>query len=348
MDLVTSKPPEEIFPLQPLEVWGLILDQLTSPSDLINCTKVCKEWDKLLELKKTTFLMPQVFPVLYKYLNVLYRKSLQHHEQDNQHKNKEENPITTILKMRLVSQGWKEAVDSYLQNNHAVYEFSFEGLTLEDVGNDEPVPYLPYQFGVGGVTSECIAKLESFLGKGFSPHINPFITREVCYYEHVDNELDQRRLNTAFKNMLEAFGSHIWTCELISRTHTNRARFYKLVGSFLRLMPNLRSLQLRYYGSICNGRRRTNSEREELDMLLKNEPLPRLEHLTILEMMHVPYPLSVGLLETNGHLQNLAIHNGDFDDDVLLPDYIANVHIPNLKLLRFPWCEQNLCCVFHL
>ncbi|CAL8139090.1 unnamed protein product [Orchesella dallaii] len=339
MDLVTPKAPEEIFPL---EVWDLILDQLISSSDLINCNQVCKAWRKLLELKQTTFFMPKVFPILYKYLETV-------EDDEDENKEEKEETITTILKMRLVSHGWKEAVDSYLQNNHPVNEFSFEDLTLEDIGNDELVPYSPYQFGVGGdVTSGSIAKLESFLGKGFSPDINPFITREVCYCGNVDNELDQRRLNTAFKNMLEAFGSHIWTCELISRTHTNRARFYKLVGSFLRLMPNLRSLQLRYYGSICNGRRRTNSEREELDMLLKNEPLPRLEHLTILEMMHVPYPLSVGLLETNGHLQNLAIHNGDFDDDVLLPDYIANVHIPNLKLLRFPWCEQNLCCVFHL
>ncbi|CAL8139106.1 unnamed protein product [Orchesella dallaii] len=323
MDLVTPMAPEEILPL---EVWGLILDNLRSPSDLINCNKVCKAWKKLLELKKTTFLMPQVFSILYKYLKTV--EDYEVHEEDENEEEKEET-ITTILKMRLVSHGWKESVDRHHQNHPGLNEIGFKALTEYDDYKDnyKPFPLLPYHFGR---ETKSIAKLESFLVKGFSPESNPFITRYVQYCDYLYDNRYQSRLETAFKNMLEAFGSQIWTCELLLRTNANKSN---LVGSYLRLMPNLRSLQLRFFLN--------NNSEKELNMLLQSEPPPRLEHLTKLEMNNVPFPLAVGVLENNGHLQKLSFKNEDGYNAELLPDYIANLQLPSLKQLAFPHFEKK-------
>ncbi|CAL8120350.1 unnamed protein product [Orchesella dallaii] len=329
MDLVTPKPPEEILPL---EVWALILDHLTSPFDLINCNQTCKAWEKILELKKTTFLMPKVFPILNEYLETLEYDEEEDEELENGNEEREK-PITTILKMRLVSHGWKESVDDYHQNHPELNDIGF----MENCDDeDEPFTLLPYHFDGGDWNS--VRKLESFLGKGFFTGSNPLITRYVEHHECAQNKQMQSRFQTAFKRFLEEFGSQIWTCNLLC-TAENKADFYRVVRSYLRLMPNLRSLRIQISH---DWRSKEDSKQEELKLLLENKPLPRLQHLRTLQMNNIPYPLSVGLLTTNKQLQKLSLQKQNDDDDDLLPDYVVDVHLPNLKQLSLICSEMEL------
>ncbi|CAL8139086.1 unnamed protein product [Orchesella dallaii] len=331
MDLVTPKAPEEILPL---EVWGMILDHLRSPSDLLNCNKVCKAWRKLLELKKTTFLMPKVFPILYKYMETI------EDEDERQLDENEETVNTTILKIRLVSHGWKESVDNFHQNYPTLNNIGFMALKEEEYLEDvDPFSLLGYGFR----GREPVTRMENFLRKGFSPDSNPFITRCIRYYDHHYINQHQSNSQTAFKNILEAFGSHIWTCVLQLTIDTTNADFYKFVRSYLNLMPNLRSFRLEFLGPENSLKRKRNLEKEDLELLLKNEPLPRLEHLTTLRMSNVPYPLSVGLLANNGHLQKLSFRSAIRNNPkAFLPDCIANLKLPTLMQLEFPCNEKRL------
>ncbi|CAL8139088.1 unnamed protein product [Orchesella dallaii] len=341
MDLVSPKPPEEIFPL---EVWGLILDHLTSPSDLINCTKVCQAWDKLLEPQKTTFLMPQVFPILYKYFeDDEVDDELDDEEDDEDENDKEIEPMTTILRMRLVSNSWKQTVDTYFQNHPALNDIGFNALTDTKYSDHfEPIPFVPYHFGRYGNSEGTAVQIENFLGKGFSPESNPFITRYVSYSENVYRGQPHPSSHTAFKNLLEAFGSHIWTCDLLFKSQASKGDIYKLVSSYLKLMPNLKSLKLELYGRYDNEKPRRGEQKEILEQLLQNEPIPQLKHLKKLQMSNLTYPLSVGILTSNSHLQKLSFKIGGMINAAVLPNCVANVQLPNLKQLTFPRCEEEL------
>ncbi|CAL8139110.1 unnamed protein product [Orchesella dallaii] len=315
MDSVRVAPqlPEDIFPL---EVWGLILDHLRSPSDLINCNQTCKGWAKLLELRKTTFLMPQVFPLLYKYLDQI---TIYNEEDENnpinipvQEKQKEYATLSTVLQMRLVSHSWKESVDTFYQDHDAVNDMGF--LNMDE--DPSEILLCPYTFGIDNVD-----KLESWVSKDFPPDCNPFITRYVVYediskeYEDLDAddgegraELErlQRQLRTSFKTLLESFGSQIWTVHLsFKSSYPSRIELYRLVRSYLILMPNLKGMD--FWGPSDELEAPGTSFKE----LLQNEPMPELEHLKILFIVPITFPISIGILSHIPKLRKLCVDSHD-------------------------------------
>ncbi|CAL8139200.1 unnamed protein product [Orchesella dallaii] len=347
MDLERVAPqlPEDILPL---EVWGLILDRLRSPSDLINCNQTCKAWAKLLELRKTTFLMPQVFPLLHNYLGPTKKANEEGETEDNlivinysvyQEKvaEREYAKLNTVLQMRLVSHSWKESVDTYYQDHDAINDIDF---MTQDEEEDLPskIPFRPYTFGIDNV-----AKLESWVSKDFPPDCNPFITRYVVFednsrrlrYEYVDPddgehgadlERLQRQLRTSFKTLLESFGSQIWTVRLyLSRSGSSRIELYRLVRSYLILMPNLKAIH------IVGPSDELAENGSSFEELLRQKPMPGLEHLKILGMSPISFPTSIGILSQNPKLCKLSVDN-HFQEIVPL-NSLRGIELPELEQL---------------
>ncbi|CAL8139114.1 unnamed protein product [Orchesella dallaii] len=342
MDLVTvtPQPPEEIFPLN---IWDLILDHLKSPSDLLNCSKTCREWAKLLELKKTTFLMPQVFPILYSYLGP--NKNNEGEEEDEEEEEKEEDSkLTTVLKMRLISHSWKESVDTFYQDHSVTNDIGFLEQDLENVDysdTESGIPLRLYSFG-----TENVAKLESFVSRDFSPDCNPFITRYLDYKDSIarvpfvngngrfqDPECvrSRQRRRSSFQTMLKSFGSQIWTFILsfTSCSSSSIIELYKLMRRYLVLMPNLKALEI----GCCCDEMKVSGCRTEFKALLRKEPMPRLENLKLLKLSGVPFAISKGILSQNPKLQKLYI---DFDCRKMKIDplqHIGSVELPGLEQL---------------
>ncbi|CAL8139112.1 unnamed protein product [Orchesella dallaii] len=345
MDLVRVTPqrPEDILPL---EVWGLILDHLRSPSDLINCSQTCKGWAKVLELRKTTFLMPQVFPLLYAYLGPTTKTNEEDESEDNhdligfinyqeKEKQNEYAKLNTVLQMRLVSHSWKESVDTFYQDHDAINDLGF----LKHVEDDE-IPLRPYTFGIANVT-----KLESWVSKNFSPDSNPFITRCVVYEDYISplerftlyggepgapelEELQvlQRQLRTSFKTLLESFGSQIWTIQLFFiTTDSSIIELYRLVRSYLILMPNLKAIDI--FGPSVELEEPGTSFKE----FLRNEPMPELAQLKILFVSPVTFPISIGILSQNPTLRKLSVDTNK--QEVVPLNSIRGIELPELEQL---------------
>ncbi|CAL8139364.1 unnamed protein product [Orchesella dallaii] len=84
---VKRRKPSELLPM---EIWSKIFEHLfkSSPWDLMSCSETCKEWDNLLEPRRSTYLMAEVFHPISKLLD-----------------------LQEVLKCRLVCHSWNMAVN---------------------------------------------------------------------------------------------------------------------------------------------------------------------------------------------------------------------------------------------
>ncbi|CAL8078287.1 unnamed protein product [Orchesella dallaii] len=249
--------------------------------------------------------MPQVFPVLYKYLGEIETQT-EGEVEVLEHELEEDVLIRldSALKMRLVSNSWKQSVDMFLQEKSGN---DLDGF-INDDGYDQrsEIPEIPYSFSVFNMR-----KLESLMLKDFPHDSNPFISRYLSYMEPF-NRVHQRlrpQLRKNFRTMLESFGSQIWECHLSFRCSysiTARRKIYELVRNWLTLMPNLKILAIRNE-HINTAAYITTTCTDPCQVLLQRKPMPTLMHLRKLTMTNVQFPISEGIVLQNPKLHNLSV-----------------------------------------
>ncbi|ODN06610.1 hypothetical protein Ocin01_00070 [Orchesella cincta] len=342
------KLPEEIFPL---EVWGMILKNLESPLDELNCSRTCKAWAKLLEKKKKTYLMTEVFPILRKYLD-------SEKDNDSNQINQIENPNPDpVLIMRLVCKAWKFGVDNDIQNDRNHTNIGFDSSLVKNDAELFRLRPSPPTYGVYKFSSFFNGDLDNWFSSGFDPDTNPFISRFVSYDDRIYPcySIDGRRVEDFQRNfttLLNQYGSHIW--HAILNIHVweedipyNQKRAYKLVKGYLDLMPNLRTLQVMFSIDVSIDITHSALRQPDRDVnkLLERKPLPKLVHLTTLTMKDVPAPLESGLLMKNQHVQKLSFQSTPpvLTIAAALPDFINTLQMENLDEWQTSInCEDDL------
>ncbi|CAL8086055.1 unnamed protein product [Orchesella dallaii] len=335
IDLLVTSTPKSAVEIFSMEVWSNILDNLTCESDIVACYQTCQAWAKYLKPK---ILMPKVFPFIQKYFTPPseFIPSFPGSEEaaNRRHKTKQFQ-LSTIFNIRRTSRFWKKAVDDYYQAIAALESGT------EDIFHEA------YEFG------HDIAKLENFVAKGFSTdstHANPIITRSISFKDYFGNYYNHGMLKEQgrilIKTILEAFGSQIWVCTLEFPYHTDVIELYEVVHTYVSLMPNLKTLHVLYSDNprVTHGRRPSFFDRLQSSQLpslvinnvrLQTKPFPRLEHLNLLTLNSIYYPLTNGILKENTHVQVLKVRNCGAD----WLDYVY----PNVEKLEL----EDSCVVFQ-
>jgi len=248
-----------------------------------------------------------------------------------------------ICGIRAVCTSWKFAVDSYLQSQDGHYDIGFtpddkaEEFTYPN-GSRLAIPIHPYYF-------ICAEKVVEFMAKGYSVDHNPFINRHVEYVEFRyrpiirNREYDPEGLSTfrtAFSNLLQLYGSHIWHAKFEFYFHSDgnkkadkssKRTMYNLVQRFLSFTPNLKTLRISCDNDCPSSRLRRTTP--TLEGLLQSNPLPRFEDLKTLSTMFVPGPLEKGLLLSNNHVRSLDIGGNLYY--ATLPAFLPQMEMNNVQ-----------------
>ncbi|CAL8139368.1 unnamed protein product [Orchesella dallaii] len=266
MDLC-AKSPSELLVLEVLTlygVWSKIFDELfkSSPSNLVSCSEVCQEWKDLLESKRTTYLMSVAFSHISKLL-----------------------ATSDIQNCRLVCQSWNIAVNEFLSN------FG-KGITG-----------FPIYFENNASYTEKIVDIMASTAVPVGSSINPFVSWKIILnLRNFSESPDDLKFQTTFLSLLARFGSEIRTFVYAKGLHDEIQEgqsllTYKLLRSYLEYLPNLEHLN--FGGSVFYNQE--VSTLTDIKTLLREEPLPKLDHLSVVTMFHPNILVAQGILLAYGN-----------------------------------------------
>ncbi|ODM98201.1 hypothetical protein Ocin01_08478 [Orchesella cincta] len=177
---------------------------------------------------------------------------------------------------------------------------------------------------------------------------------------HPTSAQDLEVLRHKFLKFLTRFGSEISVCclqlqvdKMDSRFYETARRFfpltetelqrdpltlYKLVHSYLSLMPNLNSLEIS--GDDLQGYIPDQHNLSfEMNSLLETQPLPPLKKLVMLTIWNLPNPLENGLLLQYNLVQKLSLKCRPFTP--LFPDSLKKLMMVNLEELEVSPCGSR-------
>ncbi|CAL8092354.1 unnamed protein product [Orchesella dallaii] len=263
--------------------------------------------------------MMQVFPFLTKYLEP-----------------------KDILASRLVCKSLKQGVEQFLQDHPVYTDVGFQFPSEDFITKDVALlfQYFSYDFYV-----DEMEDLETFFGKVCKVKGNPFLSRRVTYreisgcgYDHEETE----KFRCLFKSLLKKFGSQIWHCVLALKfDDTTPEDMYQLARSYLKLMPNLKSLSMHID---MEGGDDYVFMTDELTMFVRRNPLPPLKQLVTLKLEGVINPIEEAALRKYRHVRKLSSRcEARPESSDLVPDFIGGVKMNQLEDLRImPQSELDL------
>ncbi len=243
-------------------------------ADLENCSFASPYFGSLLKSKRDKkIVLPKVFQILSK-------RYAQENSQDECYKetnsrsipwkrpvNKLISPMTGVWKSRLICNAWNKAIqDLHQKDDYILQRFGIKNYeTSSSPNNDSHLrQWAITRFQLSSTLT--FLSPESFLDNFNGSHFdnlnnklrkNPFLGRSVSivlnWYPFTSLQISVA-YHQAIKKVLEYFGSELWYCILTSICRpvhpSDLVNFYKGIVGMVKLMPNLKFLQLEYVETI--------------------------------------------------------------------------------------------------
>ncbi|ODM88584.1 hypothetical protein Ocin01_18097 [Orchesella cincta] len=254
---VGGKLPVNIFPI---EVWGLMFNNLTASSDLAACSNASPDFRNELKPKRTRFLFEQVLPILI-----------------NNGTFSPENVFERLLELRTICRSWKAGVDNFLEN-HPCHQHSMLSDYCTRASNiysspSELTDCLQLQHFTGFSSTEEITRCLTVLDELPLHAPKPaFIGRTIVFTEGSWTNQNILEFWAAAQRLLgmDGIGGSIWHCSILDMSPS---MLHPHLPLLLQLMPNLKILKLLLK---CAGRR--------VQAVQNSSSLPELAALQVLRV----------------------------------------------------------------
>lgn len=334
----------EILAQFPDEIWTIIFGNLRKSSkDLLNCTRVCTNWERILKedqctwlidqvcacmglicicanlkldiLTKVTFvlLLFQVFPFVFPYLE---KKS--------------------VLAAHQVCSQWRKAVTDLVENHEDRQPFDESHTNIghrsqASVLNKKSIKWNNFY------ERENLLRFMNVMGP--STAINPVFGRALWleFQEESETEDQNFRENshfwpTAFE-FLATYGHQIWYFAIGTYGSRNTyVRFIHILHNCLKHLPNLKSLHIFGWINEMGDDEPDNLREDQIPAYLVEHPLPTLpvlETMEIVNMSGLPNAIQDHLITLHApYLKSLQI--SEWEESRFIADHIQ---LPQLKEL---------------
>ncbi len=215
-----------------------------------------------------------------------------------------------LMKCRLVCSAWNKAIENYYQGCNKLENISYFGQHLEvqnfDCFNKRNTPRRFLEHCEETHNQPLLKK-------------NPFLGRLVQINGNLPSKRVERRFTTYLRLALVAFGEEIWYCKVImpfdvAIKNGTCTQLYLWLQEWLSLMPNLRKLVIESYR---NGESFPKLEDiQRLDMEIRANSMPTLEHLEILDVDGVLAQISNEIIRANNHISGLRLKKKGWCEEI--------------------------------
>ncbi|CAL8097617.1 unnamed protein product [Orchesella dallaii] len=216
-------------PVLPPEIWKHIF-QFVGPDDLLSVVLTCPEWDELLDGTKTTMLLPQVIPSLMEYID-----------------------RNTILKLRMITNSTKRAVDETLQSFYDSDDEGPSNINFEETSSQQHLRKVAD--GISNRYSFFYPEFGYFLAQLFSSlpvlssEVNPFLIRHITYVNYIC-DFSSRNICCMHRSLLR-FCHHLLSLKCTVMGDPRILSYDRIVDQW-GLVPNLKRLAITYEGMITS------------------------------------------------------------------------------------------------
>ncbi|CAL8128965.1 unnamed protein product [Orchesella dallaii] len=293
--------------------------EILPPEDRTSCSKASITFNEILSLEKTTFLFPEVLPLLAA-KNIPPFNFLPKHSKCD------------IRNLRLVCRTWRTAIDNYIQHHPCHFQ-------VEEASPTTPINH-HHGLKIKSATTFSHPEYLSSFHREVSSYTgeNPFLSRHVILTDvNRGNVQNSNRLWSEFETLLSLWGSQIWYFEVVILSDHFFFQIYTNIEECLALMPNLKVLVLKSMEPMASR----ELEVDWLSDLVLVRPLTRLEHLEVFSARLLPTPVMNEALTKFSNVRCLQIDK----DNGLRHEYYSydaeNLHLPNLKELSLPLITVN-------
>lgn len=242
-----------------------------------------------------------------------------------------------LFQLRLVCRAWCSAIDQKIANHCSLTKFFEDPYPRTEASfkqqNCRMLAHVSEEYlCTRTMIHDEIDRLEKFLTTFEATHPgennrSPFIGGNVLiYYDRAGRERDFGLLKT----VLSKYGKFIRHCTLIGVTNITPVDYYLKTRELLLLLPNVKSLTLRFRG------RNINQEHALVRKMSEN-PLPYCQQLRFLSTINLHAPFLTGLLRNHElQLNMLSVHQIQGNE----PVQIYNLHLLEMPNLR----QVSLSC----
>lgn len=316
----------------------MIFHNIQDPVELEKLTVTSPFFKKILESRRQEYLFPKILPVFLKWYQ--NNKDDDSDQDDSSDDDDDEESTTSssnisVLTLRSVCHCWNKSVESYILE-HPIHtkvdELKMQKLKFSEgdmdsdsdsdseIDQEEEYSYHQLTFLKFSNSNEVDEYMEAVPENQKLPNWNPIFHRKLTLQDPSRPDITKNQVRKFWESVSEflvKYGKYIWYCDIRLQNNIQGCSYYFKVREWLELMPNLKVLNWKYpikWEDLEDSEGHEFGSRTpiflkcKLEDKVRENPLPKLEHLEMLKTDDLSYPIFREFIKRNDHIKVLQFH----------------------------------------